>query len=88
MRGNLNLEVAVAPVLNRLRRLHPEQRVHVADEMWKQLLAIQAEVAEARRSGIQDLRASGMTLATIGEMFGLSTSRVQQLERGTGVPAK
>lgn len=50
--------------------------------MWTQLIGVQAEIAQARRSAIRELRAQGMTLACIGDLLDLSTSRVKQMEQG------
>jgi hypothetical protein len=44
--------------------------------MWGQLIEIQAHLARARRSGVREMRIDH-TLSEIGELLGISISRVK-----------
>jgi len=76
-----DLRAAVAPVLGWLEGLPPEQRAKTAHEMWGQLIEIQAQLARVRRSGVREMRVDH-TLGQIGELLGISITRVKQIEAG------
>ena len=81
-RRAMDLVAAVQPILEQLDRLPPEERAKTAHEMWSQVLAIQARLAVARRSGVRQLRASGLTLSAIASILDVSITRVKQIETG------
>lgn len=76
------LQKAIVAPLERLRGLPPIQAILTATDVNQVLLDAQAEVASIRRQAIRNLRASGWTLAEIGDQLGMSPQRVHQLEIG------
>ena len=78
-----NVAKAVEPIMERLNRQPPVRRVMMANELYQQLLDLQAGVAASKRSAIREMRAQGQTLSHIADQIGLTTSRVKQIESGT-----
>lgn len=68
----------------------PQVRAKAATEALKAIHDGNSTLAHARRAGIQELRAAGMTYRAIGPAIGVHFSRVKQLETGepTGIHAR
>lgn len=77
----MNLVADVTASLERIAALHAEVKCRAAQDLWAQVLMIQALVAEIRAAGVQEMRDRGDTLAQVGEVLDLSVTRVKQIER-------
>lgn len=68
----------------------PQVRAKAATEALKAIHDGNSALAQARRDGIKELRAAGMTYRAIGPAIGVHFSRVKQLETGepTGIHAR
>jgi len=75
----VNLVADVAESLARIAALDAEAKCRAAQALWTQVLEIQAAVAELRAAGVQEMRDRGNTLAEVGEILGLSVTRVAQI---------
>jgi DNA-directed RNA polymerase sigma subunit (sigma70/sigma32) len=80
-----DLAKAVGPIIRRLQRLEPEQRVRIAHQLLESLLEVQAQLAGIRRGAIRELRMT-RTLDQVGQLLGLSVTRVKQLSDGPTKP--
>ena len=78
----IDLVAAVQEELRRVEEMADKEKAICAHQLWTQVLDIQALVAGLRRSGVRGLRASGLSLAQVGAILGLSPSRVKQIEQG------
>lgn len=82
MSATPNLTAAVEPTLARLRRQPASLRARTAHAIYQQLVDIQATVVAIRRASVRELRESGLTLAEVAEVLGVSISRIKQMEEG------
>ncbi len=73
---------ALGPPLRRYGRMSAEERIEHAAAINDVLLEAQATVAATRRAAVRELRTSGWTLQEIADLFGLTVSRVHQIEHG------
>jgi DNA-directed RNA polymerase sigma subunit (sigma70/sigma32) len=81
-RTKIDLVADVQDSLRLVEAMPPEQRARHAHQLWAQVLDIQHQVSALRRSGVRGMRADGHSLAAIGTILGMSTSRVKQIEHG------
>lgn len=79
-----DLTKAISPVLARVARLEPYERIKVSQEINDALLAAQASLAAHRRAAVRQLRSDGWTLREIAEELGMTVQRVHQIEIGMG----
>lgn len=79
---------ALQPIMKRLRRLPPLERITVGALLNQALLDAQGVIALERRSGVRELRGSGWTLADIGSETSMTPQRVMQLEQGADRKSK
>ncbi|GAA3957024.1 hypothetical protein GCM10023085_44470 [Actinomadura viridis] len=68
----------------------PQVRAKAATEALKAIHEGNSTLAEARRDGVKELRAAGLSYRAIGPLIGVHFSRVKQLESGepTGIHAR
>lgn len=64
----------------RLHREPPAKRINMAFTLMEQVTTIMAELSEARRAGVRELRSEGWSLARIAAEANISPSRVKQIE--------
>jgi DNA-directed RNA polymerase sigma subunit (sigma70/sigma32) len=80
--GELDLMAACATLLLQLEAFPAEKRAIEAHRLYSQILDLQSRVANARRSGVREMRAEGMTLAEVAVVLGVGSTRVKQIEDG------
>lgn len=84
--ANPTITKATSEILVWLNELPPMRKAKAATELTEECQALQIKLSDARRSAVRQLRADGWTLAEIGAQYGLSISRVKQIETGTNKP--
>ena len=78
-----NFFEACAPILADLNKQPSARRIKTAARLMEELQLVMADLAEARRSGVRELRAEGWTLQRVATELGMSISRVKQIEDPT-----
>lgn len=78
----IDIGAALEKPLGRFRRLSAEERLVGAVALVDALNAASAEVAEARRAAVRELKLAGYTYQEIGDMAGLTPTRIYQIEVG------